>query len=31
MKNKEIIFLIQESLDAGFEAKAVGYSIPRVS
>jgi hypothetical protein len=27
MKNKEIIFLIEESLDDGFEAKAVGYSI----
>jgi len=27
MKNKEIIFLIEESLDGGFEAKAVGYSI----
>ena len=27
MKNKEIIFLIEESLDAGFEAKAVGYPI----
>jgi len=27
MKNKEIIFLIEESLDGGFEAKAVGYPI----
>jgi hypothetical protein len=27
MKNKEIIFLIEESFDGGFEAKAVGYSI----
>lgn len=27
MKNKEIIFLIEESLDEGFEAKAVGYPI----
>ena len=27
MKNKEIIFLIEESLDAGFEAKAVGFPI----
>ncbi len=27
MKNKEIIFLIEESLDGGFEAKAVGFSI----
>jgi hypothetical protein len=26
MKN-EIIFIIEESLDGGFEAKAVGYSI----
>lgn len=27
MKNKEIIFIIEESLDGGYEAKAVGYSI----
>ncbi len=27
MKNKEIIFLIEESLDGGFEAKAVGFPI----
>ncbi|MFN3871934.1 MAG: 2-oxoisovalerate dehydrogenase [Ignavibacterium sp.] len=27
MKNKEIIFLIEESLEGGFEAKAVGYPI----
>jgi len=27
MKTKEIIFLIEESLDGGFEAKAVGYPI----
>lgn len=27
MKNKEIVFLIEESLDGGFEAKAVGYPI----
>ncbi|MCH8034595.1 MAG: 2-oxoisovalerate dehydrogenase [Bacteroidetes bacterium] len=27
MKNKEIIFIIEESLDGGYEARAVGYSI----
>ena len=27
MKNKEIIFIIEESLDSGYEARAVGYSI----
>ncbi len=27
MKNKEIIFIIEESLDDGFEAKAIGYPI----
>lgn len=27
MKNKEIIFLIEESPDGGFEAKEVGYPI----
>ena len=27
MKNKEIIFIVEESLDGGFEARAVGYSI----
>lgn len=27
MKNKKIIFLIEESLEGGFEAKAVGYPI----
>jgi predicted RNase H-like HicB family nuclease len=27
MKNKEIIFLIEESLDGGFEAKSVGFPI----
>lgn len=27
MKNKDIIFLIEESLDGGFEAKAVGFPI----
>lgn len=25
--NREIIFIIEESFDGGFEAKAVGYSI----
>ncbi len=27
MRNKEIIFIVEESLDGGFEARAVGYSI----
>ncbi|MCH7723250.1 MAG: 2-oxoisovalerate dehydrogenase [Bacteroidetes bacterium] len=27
MKNKEIIFIVEESLDGGYEARAVGYSI----
>ena len=27
MKNKESIFLIEDSLDGGFEAKAVGFPI----
>jgi len=27
MKTKEIIFIIEESLDSGFEAKAVGFPI----
>lgn len=27
MRNKEIIFIIEESLDGGFEARAIGYSI----
>jgi len=27
MKNKEIIFIVEESLDGGYEAKAVGHSI----
>jgi hypothetical protein len=27
MKNKEIIYIIEESLDGGYEAGAVGYSI----
>jgi len=27
MKTKEIIFIVNESLDGGFEAKAVGHSI----
>lgn len=25
--NSELIFLIEESLDGGYEAKALGYSI----
>lgn len=25
--NKEIIFIVEESIDGGFEAKALGYSI----
>lgn len=25
--DKEIIFLVEESLDGGYEAKALGYSI----
>ncbi len=25
--NKEIIFLVEESLDGGYEARALGYSI----
>ncbi len=25
--NKEIIFLVEESLEGGYEAKALGYSI----
>ena len=27
MKNQEIIFLVEESLEGGFEAKALGESI----
>lgn len=27
MSEKEIIFLVEESLDGGFEAKALGHSI----
>jgi len=27
MKNREIIFLIEESIEGGYEAKAVGYPI----
>ena len=27
MKTKEIIFIIEESLDGGYEARAVGESI----
>ena len=27
MSEKEIIFLIEESFDGGYEAKALGYSI----
>jgi hypothetical protein len=27
MKTKEIIFIIEESLDGGYEAKAIGESI----
>jgi len=27
MKTKEIIFIVEESLDGGYEAKAVGESI----
>jgi len=27
MKIKEIIFIVEESLDGGYEAKAAGYSI----
>ena len=27
MKTKEIIFIVNESLDGGFEAKAVGFPI----
>lgn len=27
MKKKEIVFIIEESLDGGFEAKAIGYPI----
>ena len=27
MKTKEIIFIVDESLDSGFESKAVGHSI----
>ncbi len=27
MKTKEIIFIVNESLDGGYEAKAVGYPI----
>jgi hypothetical protein len=27
MNRKEIIFIVTESLDGGFEAKAAGYSI----
>jgi predicted RNase H-like HicB family nuclease len=27
MSDKEIIFLIEESLDGGYEAKALGHSI----
>ncbi len=27
MKSKEIIFIVEESLEGGFEAKAIGHSI----
>ena len=27
MKNKEIVFLVEESLDGGYEAKAAGFPI----
>ncbi|MFO7525058.1 MAG: 2-oxoisovalerate dehydrogenase [Ignavibacteriaceae bacterium] len=27
MKNKEIIFIIEESVDGGYEARAAGFSI----
>ena len=27
MKSKEIIFIVEESLDGGYEARAVGHSI----
>ena len=27
MKNKEIVFLVEESLDGGYEARAAGYTI----
>jgi len=27
MKNKEMVFLVEESLDGGYEARATGFSI----
>ena len=27
MKNKEIVFLVEESLDGGYEARAAGFPI----
>jgi predicted RNase H-like HicB family nuclease len=27
MKNKEVIFIVEESVDGGYEARAAGFSI----
>lgn len=27
MKNKEVIFIVEESVDGGYEAKAAGFPI----